>query len=115
MTTTPTRPAFRKPWEHGARAYHEADTFEAALAGFKRARTSKMFLMPNSGEAGQKRCASCALRLGGPIPGQEKIDQFSTWVYDPKRKAVVGGQHYVCSWGSLINEAFDQADRGILR
>ena len=34
MPTT-TRPGFRKPWTHGAKAYEEADTLEDLVAGLK--------------------------------------------------------------------------------
>lgn len=109
------RPAFRKPWTHGARAYYEADTFEALREGMKRMRKSHIIHMPNSGEAGLKPCASCGVALREPSPedslGNVKTDTYSVWTWLPSRKAAYG-QHYLCSWGSLMKDLFDLADRG---
>lgn len=120
--TTPTidRPAFRKPWTHGARAYFEADTFDALREGMKRMRTSKLVHMPNDGEAGLVPCATCGVALGAPYEinqgtGFENLhtDKWSTWTWLPKRKAAYG-QHYYCSWATLMQDLFDLADRGLL-
>lgn len=110
------RPAFRKPWTHGARAYYEADTFEALREGMKRMRKSHMVHMPNSGEAGLMPCASCGVALREPYAVNEgeqpsKADEWSTWTWLPKQKKAYG-QHYYCSWGSLMRDLFDLADRG---
>jgi hypothetical protein len=110
-----TKPAFRKPWENGARGYAEADTFAAAIEGYKRVRTVKMFHMTNSGEAGNQKCITCNRKLSDPAHGTFKRDEFSTWEYHPKFKKVGNGQHYICSWTTLFNEIFRQADEGILR
>ena len=108
---------FRLPWTEGARAYPEADTFAAAREGFKRRRKSVMFHMPNSGEAGTRTCVTCGGSLAEPAlafkrdlpndthlesPAGKSPDKWSTWYYDPARKAVVGGQHYICSWSMLL-------------
>jgi hypothetical protein len=102
-------PGFRPRWTDGAYGYAEADTFAAAKAGFKRARRSKMFHMTNTGEAGKVNCVTCGMPLAGPYPVNvgtslltTKTDEHSTWNYDPARKAVVGGQHYGCSWSTLL-------------
>lgn len=112
------RPAFRKPWTHGAKAYIEADTFEALREGMKRMRKSHLVHMPNSGEAGLQPCASCGVLLREPYavnPGEEprKIDEWSTWRWNPKKKTAYG-QHYYCSWGSLIGRMFDMHDKGLI-
>jgi hypothetical protein len=111
------RPAFRKPWTHGARAYFEADTFEALREGMKRVRKSKIVHMPNIGEAGLMPCASCGNLLRSPSPsdalGNAHTDTYSVWTWVPSRKAAYG-QHYYCSWESLMTRLFDLADRGAL-
>jgi hypothetical protein len=112
--------AFRKPWENGAKAYPEADTFADALEGFKRRRKSVMFHMPNTGEAGEKICVVCNGRLADlPLEGEIKSgrttvytggtrtpDRWSTWDYSPKHKSVGNGRHYTCSWAALMLNIF---------
>lgn len=113
-TTTTTRPAFRAPWTSGARAYFEADTFEAAKTGFKRKRKSLIFHMSNDNEAGEQACELCG-NLLKEVPNMSRSgyvstgsvqtpDKWSTWVYDPKTKSVIGGLHYGCSWSSLLGK-----------
>lgn len=114
--TTQNRPAFRKPWTHGARAYFEADTFDALREGMKRMRTSKLVHMSNDGEAGDALCASCGIALREPVTdavGNRKADRYSVWTWIPARKAAYG-QHYLCSWDSLMRDLFTLADRGLL-
>ena len=116
---TATRPAFRKPWENGAHAYPEADTFAAAREGFRRVRKGRMFHMPNTGEAGQESCAYCHGKLAEPALAAERghgngtrsessasasVDRMSTWHYSAARKTIYGGQHYVCSWSNLLGD-----------
>lgn len=110
------RPAFRKPWTHGAKAYIEADTFEALREGMKRKRKVDLVHMPNDGEAGDMPCASCGVKLRDPYAVNEggvpsQVDTYSTWTWIPSRKGAYG-QHYYCSWGSLMKDLFDLADRG---
>ena len=103
---------YRNPWTQGAHAYPEADTFAAAKEGMKRKRKPVMFHMPNTGEAGDQPCITCGAKLRdlpdtekAPFEttgGTHKADKWSTWHYDPKSKKVVGGQHYGCSWGTLL-------------
>lgn len=111
MATTSTRPAFRKPWTHGAHAYAEADTFEAFAEGMKRKRVMQMVKMPNDGEAGLKPCIHCGIALRDPYPvskgsTQMHTDKKSTWTWIPKRK-VIYGEHYYCSWGALMQQILD--------
>lgn len=105
------RPAFRKPWTHGARAYYEADTFAALRDGMKRSRKEHYVLMPNDGEAGLRPCATCGVALRDPY--QSGTDTQSVWTWVPSRKAAYG-QHSGCSWSSLIADLFDLADKGAL-
>lgn len=99
---TDVRPAFRKAWTYGAKAYEEADTFEALRKGMARKRKMTIVKMPNTGEAGKALCASCGLSLDTPM-GYNHPDEFSTWKWIPSRKGAYG-QHYVCSWESLFRE-----------
>lgn len=118
-TTTTERPAFRAPWTAGAAAYPEADTFAAAREGFKRKRKSVMFHMTNEGEAGDQPCAYCGGLLREPAlaaekdhgkgvtsvsPAAAKADRHSTWTYYPDVKRFGRGNHYVCSWSSLLGD-----------
>jgi len=125
MTNTKVKPAFRKPWEHGAYAYHEADTFAAALEGFRLRRKGEMFHMTNSGEAGRQLCVVCDRRLDetyptnpGEAPGT-KIDEHSTWTLRVSKdrngktiRQIGNGMHYGCSWSNLFNRIFKLADEG---
>ncbi len=110
MTTTaaktaPKIPGFRRPWEDGAAAYFQAESFAAAIEGFKRKRKPVLFHMPNSGEAGDFTCDHCGHLLRDPAEGNPhlKPNINSSWYYDPKRKAVVGGVHYEYSWSRIFN------------
>lgn len=107
------KPEFRAPWTHRARAYPEADTFSAALEGFKRKRKSVMFHMTNSGEAGAYSCEHCGNMLREPSVDSTRENVHSTWHYDPKTKSVRGGVHYECSWSQTLNavEAFGRLIR----
>lgn len=101
---------FRSPWTAGARAYYEADTFEAAREGFKRKRKSIMFHMTNTGEAGDQTCIVCGALLRDAedrtktnvTGGTATPDRWSTWHYVPATKSIVGGMHYGCSWSVLL-------------
>lgn len=101
---------YRKPWTGGAKAYPEADTFADLAEGMKRKRKVQMVHMPNDGEAGLEKCATCGVRLrmkyaankGGPKTQQDK---FSTWTYYPAKKVAVG-QHYGCSWLTLMQDVY---------
>lgn len=107
-------PAFRLPWTNGAHAYPEADTFEAARQGFKRRRKDVIFHMSNTGEAGKHACATCGVLLSEPADANgggftrtgnadPTPDKWSTWTYRAKEKGFSGGQHYACSWSSLLH------------
>lgn len=116
---------FRNPWTQGAYAYPEADTFAAALAGFKRKRKNVIFHMPNTGEAGERTCVVCHGPLNA-VPlvrevsegrttirtGQTNTspDKWSTWDYDAAGKRVGNGRHYTCSWNALMLTIFTTYD-----
>ena len=104
-TATTTRPAYRQPWTHGAKAYPQADTFDALRDGTKRKRKSLIVHMPNSGEAGDVLCATCgvALREKCPTSQLDKLDERSIWTVSPRSKTAYG-QHYFCSWSSLFEQ-----------
>lgn len=100
---------FRNPWTQGAKAYYEADTFAAAKEGFRRKRKPIIFHMPNPSEASVRPCVTCGVPLGDAYahnPGQSSeftaSDKNSTWHYDPRTKEIFGGQHYYCSWLTLL-------------
>lgn len=100
---------FRKPWTNGAHAYPVADTFADFREGIKRKRKEQWVLMPNTGEAGEKPCSICGVKLRDPYAHNAgtpsefyKADEKSTWIYTPSTKNVVG-VHYGCSWGALFS------------
>lgn len=100
---------FRKPWTNGAYAYPVADTFADLREGMKRKRKEQWVKMPNTGEAGDKPCSICGIKLRDPYPQNAgtpmefyKADDQSTWVYTPRTKSVVG-VHYGCSWNALLS------------
>lgn len=88
--------AFRKPWTDGARAYHEADTVEAAIEGFKRVRTVKDFILTNGGAA-DLTCAGCG----------EGFDGDAYAEYHPRTKTVTDVRHYVCRWTDTLQRVED--------
>ncbi len=111
---------FASPWvtkpHVRARAYPVALNFSDALKGFKGKRKSVMFHMANRGEAGKQKCLFCGGRLDKPAKAVSKDmghgvrseqaaatkpDEHSTWHYVPG-VGVVGGMHYLCSWGNLL-------------
>ena len=103
------RPGFRKPWEHGAKAYHEADTLEALHEGAKRKRKTFMLHVSHEG-FGHYECAKCGIPVGNPYPVNEgdtalHQDKWATAHYSPKRKELVV-LHYYCSWATLIHQVF---------
>lgn len=102
-----TRPAYRNPWQHGAKAYPEADTLEALREGAKRKRKTFMVHLSHAG-FGHYECAKCGIPLGDPYPANKGdsnlvTDKWGTGHYSPKRKDLVV-MHYYCSWGALMNQ-----------
>jgi hypothetical protein len=95
------KPAFRKPWQNGAKAYHEADTLEALREGMKRKRNSTMVHLSHSG-FGDLPCATCGVPLSGEY-ADGKTDKWGTGTYYPKTKRLVV-QHYYCSWQTLMQD-----------
>jgi len=115
VTTTTSKPAFRRPWEHGAKAYHEADSFDAIREGTKRFRKSLMIHMPLS-VAGDIPCGSCGINLDQPYelnPGEGDMrtdEAYATITYYPKTKRFTAA-HYYCGWGALMQRVFDLGER----
>lgn len=106
MPTTTDRPAFRKPWTHGAKGYEEADTLDAMRAGLKRARKSRKVYIARD-EVAHLPCAACGVPLGDPYavnPGgpQTQVDRRLAVDYNPRTGRIVP-LHYYCSWGTLMN------------
>lgn len=105
-----TRPAFRRPWEHGAKAYHEADTLSALVEGAKRKRNVFMVRLNHEG-FGHMKCVKCGIPVGDPYPvneGDKALHQDKGWAtghYAPRSKQLVA-LHYYCSWGMLLNQVF---------
>ena len=110
MPTT-TRPGFRKPWTHGAKAYEEADSLEDLVAGLRRARNSRRVYV--HGDAiGHLPCVHCGIPLADPYPVNPGDTRLRTdkgpdysGRYFPKRKAFVP-EHYYCGWGALLAPVF---------
>lgn len=103
MTVTKNRPAFRKPWEHGAKAYYEADTLEALKEGAKRKRNPFMVHLSLEG-FGHLPCGTCGIPLADEY-GDGQRDTWGTGHYSPKAKRL-GVQHYYCSWQTLMDQVF---------
>lgn len=108
--TTITKPAYRQPWEHGAKAYAQADTLEALRQGMKRKRNMQMIHLALDGEFGSLACSCCGIALNQPYAVNKgenptKTDTWGTGKYYPKSKKLVV-MHYYCSWGALLQEIF---------
>lgn len=101
-----SRPAFRKPWEHGAKAYHEADSLEAVAAGCKRKRAPFTVLIHHSTHAlDGVACGSCGHDLAGsyPLKGSGEPDTYAMCDVDPKR-GTFKLTHYYCAWAGVMGE-----------
>lgn len=103
MTTA--RPAYRKPWEHGARAYHEADTFPALVEGAKHKRDAFVVHMPLSAVAGVE-CGVCHIPLDQPYPvnpgeARTRTDSHATVTYYPRTHGYTAA-HLYCGWEALM-------------
>lgn len=108
---TETRPAYRKPWTHGAKAYPQADSLDAMVAGTKRARNPLTVHVAWSGLTDVK-CACCggALDEAYCAPGMSTDVVDSTGYayvdYDPRTKRAVV-RHYYCAWAGTMTEVLD--------
>lgn len=114
---TETRPAYRKPWTFGAKAYPEADNLAAIVTGTKRARNPLTVRVPHAGLV-DERCACCGLALDAEYPvspnqpdtlvrdesGMAMVD------YDPRTKRAIV-RHYYCAWAGTIGEVLDLGRR----
>jgi hypothetical protein len=107
MKTAIDRPAFRKPWEHGARAYHEADSLAAALEGFKRVRTIKSFIL--KGTTDDPPCGGCG-RLLSDDPAELDSYKGNRCQYHPRTKSI-SVRHYTCAWGDTLAQVQALAER----
>ena len=79
---------FKKPWENGADAYHEADSIQEAKKGFSRCRKTQCFILSDKCiEKGKTFCKICG--------GQISVDDGNRCEYYPKLKKVLP-MHYYC-------------------
>jgi len=107
------RPAFRKPWTHGAKAYAQADTLAAMIEGMKRCRKPDTVHVAHAGLVGVT-CACCGLPLDSPYPVSptqpDSIVQddlgYAYVDYNPRTKRAVV-RHYYCAWAGTIQEVLD--------
>jgi hypothetical protein len=99
-----TRPAFRKPWQHGAKAYHEADSLAAIRDGLGRLRSPFTVLIHHTTHSlDGVPCASCGEDLAGPytLKGSGEPDRYAMVDVNPRHKTYVT-RHYYCSWGVVM-------------
>ena len=114
MTTTP---AYREPWQHGAKAYPQADSLAAMVAGTKRKRKPLTVHVAHGGLVGET-CAHCGQAFDAAYPVNEG-DPKDRWVtdkggyayvdYDPRTKRAVA-RHYYCAWAGTMKKVLDMAD-----
>jgi len=86
----------------GYSGYDHADTIADAVEAYKRTRTTKYFiLVDGSPDLAAIRC-SCGALLSEPAP-DGKPDPGNRCMFRKRAgKPEVLGQHYVCSWGTLL-------------
>ena len=107
------RPPYRKPWEHGAKAYFEADTFKALAEGAKRKRKVFTVLMAREA-AGHLPCQYCGIALAEPYEVNRGRGDYTTdklrfrVAYNPRDRSYVG-RHYYCGWGAILQAIADQS------
>lgn len=98
------RPLIRKPWTHGAKAYHEADSLGDIVNGLGRLRRPLTVLIHHSGHGlDGVPCASCGGDLAGPYGDDDRVDSYSMVDVNPRTKQTVA-RHYYCAWGMTMNE-----------
>lgn len=98
----------RKPWQNGAKAYHQAESLQDAETFFgKRYRKRQYFILDeDSPDIQTKNCAICKMPLNGPPKGETKITPGATYgEYSPKYKKAVA-YHYICGWTHTLNALF---------
>lgn len=109
MTATATRPAYRAPWTHGAKAYPEADSLDAMWNGIKRKRKA-LTVHVSHDAVGDLPCACCGRPLGGEYPlnpGEPKmvIDRLGYAYCDVNPRTKVARLcHYYCAWGMTLSQ-----------
>jgi hypothetical protein len=89
---------FKKPWENGACAYHEADSIAEAKKGFSRCRKDHYFIL--SDKTISKTKISCGVCGKNILP-----DDGNRCLYFAKSKKVFPA-HYYCAWNSLFKEIY---------
>lgn len=110
-----TRPAYRKPWTHGAKAYPQADSLAAMVDGTKRCRKPLTVHVAHAGLVGEK-CAGCggAFDADYTAPGMTGTTRdelgYAYVDYDPRTKRAVA-RHYYCAWAGVMDQVLDLARR----
>lgn len=111
MTAVATRPAYRQPWNHGAKSYPEADSLDAMWIGIKGKRKPLTVHVAHAGLTGRV-CAGCGVAFDAPYPinagtsMETMVEDRGGYAYvdvDPKKGTAVA-RHYYCAWGSLMAE-----------
>jgi hypothetical protein len=88
----------------GYSGYDHADTIDDVVIAYKRCRTSKHFILTDdSPDLAKIRC-TCGALLSEPDPDGKVGAKAGNRCQYTKRsgKVFVLGQHYVCSWGTLL-------------
>jgi hypothetical protein len=108
VTAAATRPAYRAPWTHGAKAYPEADTLDAMWQGVARKRSPLTVHVAHAGLVGQC-CAGCGLPFDAPYPvsphqpDELTVDRLGyAYVDVSPRKGEAVARHYYCAWGAVM-------------
>lgn len=105
MPTT-TTPSFRKPWQNGAKAYHEADSLDAIGPGIRRMRKPlTVLILHDTHSLDGVPCDACGHDLAAPYPakGSGEPDSYAMVDVDPRSETYIA-RHYYCAWTALLGE-----------
>lgn len=118
MPSTPpsvSRPAYRPPWTNGAKAYQEADTWEALEQGMKRKRKVQWVSVPTAILA-DIPCGVCGTDCDQPYlvnPTDTRLHtppERTTIQFHPRNKTFTAS-HYYCGWGALLIQIHELGHR----
>jgi len=86
----------------GYSGYDHADSIAAAIEAYKRARTTKYFILTDGApDLATLRC-TCGNLLSEPAP-DGKADPGNRCQFSKRNgKPAILAQHYYCSWGALL-------------
>jgi hypothetical protein len=86
----------------GYSGYDHADTIAAVVAAYKRTRTTQYFILTDdSPDLANLRC-TCGALLSEPAPDGKPEPGNRCQFVKRNGRAFVLGQHYICSWGTLL-------------